>query len=1018
VTHLRRYLERTGVVLADDLDMALRRQQIYGGSLDTVFLELDVVDPHTLGELLVQACGLPLAPWELIDDERDRPWDRLPDDVLEIGWAVPLVAQGEEVWIAVHPDLPNERLGALYRSIPSVHPFVAPECCIEKIAAERTASVVPQRYAVLCVAYLSALRRRPSVSDVGFPMLQDGGSYGSSSIFVDSNSRRPAGSVPIGAADPDLMPLGALPVLDDEFERRPTMVFESKSDPPPSQRPRTKLMAGLPRHTPEPDEPVPSPDPSPVPDKNPTPDPVPHPDPIPDPAPSPVPSSELPPDPQGVPAYMARAGDGNERPQPIVLEPTSTIVGGAPPVRFTARGTMISTPRELETAFSEADVVGRLAGARAVLEAARTRDAVIDAFVQALTVLTPRVGMFRIRTGELFGLSSPRSALPDLGGKLVPIGDDGVVVRALATGRSAGLVEDPRLREAVGLAEPVPCLIRRIDVASRPVLLAYLDHGGREFLRAEATLLDELCLSASRAFSTVLMLRAGHAGEDSMVRPLPSSMAGIGPPPSWGGLSTSEARSEASWPPPPIQVRTAMASRASADVDGNPVATRTPEPRVRKTIVEGSPSPHPVPPRVHDNGEQRVTEPYSPEPAAANQPPHGEALAQRWVDDERPRGGGSMVTILAMPPPPPLPPPPPMAEDSGTLRKHDTLTGLPPPVSSLDVGPRFLPPPMDDRENSGIIPLSSPIDQPSMRGRIALDDDDWNHPGKQLASESMQRRIDALLRSIATGSGNLAELRALGEPALLRLAAQFPGPLEVLRRDLKALPPPSAHGPLVRTTIRLGADVVPHLVDLFDHPSPDVRFYAAFVFQELRDARCMRPLSELAFDTSGDVRVISMRVLETYNRAPGFMDAVRVVRAQLDSTNRTRQLYAARAVGTLRDIEAIPKLVDLLSSRDRFVQEAALESLCSITGQQHGIKPHRWKSWHIENAERHRVEWIIESLRHRDLPVRRWAADELTRITGHRVAFSPMGDRKARDMAVQAWTEWWAGTGRAVLARE
>ena len=176
MTHLRRYLERTGLLAADDLDMALRRQQIYGGSLDTVFLELELVDPHTLGELLVQACGLPIAPWEIIEEERDRPWDRLPDDVLEIGWAVPLVVRGDDVWIAVHPDLPNERLGALYRSIPGVNPFVAPECCIEKIAAERTASVVPQRYAVLCVAYLSALRRRPSVSDVGFPLMPDPGS--------------------------------------------------------------------------------------------------------------------------------------------------------------------------------------------------------------------------------------------------------------------------------------------------------------------------------------------------------------------------------------------------------------------------------------------------------------------------------------------------------------------------------------------------------------------------------------------------------------------------------------------------------------------------------------------------------------------------------------------------------------------------------------------------------------------------------------------------------------------------
>jgi HEAT repeat protein len=187
------------------------------------------------------------------------------------------------------------------------------------------------------------------------------------------------------------------------------------------------------------------------------------------------------------------------------------------------------------------------------------------------------------------------------------------------------------------------------------------------------------------------------------------------------------------------------------------------------------------------------------------------------------------------------------------------------------------------------------------------------------------------------------------------------------------------------------------------------------VFQELRDPRAMRPLSELAFDTSGDVRVISMRVLETYRRTPGFAEAARVVRAQLDSTNRTRQLYAARAVGTLRDIEAIPKLIDLLSSRDRFVQEAALESLCSITGQQLGLKPHRWKAWYADNEARHRVEWIIDSLKHRDVPVRRWAADELTRITGHRVPFSATGDKRARELAIEAWSDWWTQRGRTQL---
>ena len=61
------------------------------------------------------------------------------------------------------------------------------------------------------------------------------------------------------------------------------------------------------------------------------------------------------------------------------------------------------------------------------------------------------------------------------------------------------------------------------------------------------------------------------------------------------------------------------------------------------------------------------------------------------------------------------------------------------------------------------------------------------------------------------------------------------------------------------------------------------------------------------------------------------------------------------------------------------------------------------------------MEWIIDSLRHRDLPVRRWAADELVRITGHRVPFSPMGDRRSREVAATAWTNWWSERGRAMF---
>ncbi len=340
----------------------------------------------------------------------------------------------------------------------------------------------------------------------------------------------------------------------------------------------------------------------------------------------------------------------------------------------------------------------------------------------------------------------------------------------------------------------------------------------------------------------------------------------------------------------------------------------------------------------------------------------------------------------------------------------------PPAARNTSAGPRFVPPVLDESDDGGIIPLSSPIDQPTIRGRILIDDEELDEPLPSTTAHVQQRVIDDALHTLARDETRLGELRGLGEAGLRGLAAGLPGPLEVLRRDLRALPAPSAHGPLVRAAIRLGSEVVPYVLEQFDSPDPDVRFYSAFLFQELRDPRAMLPLSQLAFDGSTDVRVVSMRVLETYSRYEGYEDATAMVRAELESPHRTRQLYAARAVGTLRDVEALPKLIELLSSPDRFIQEAALESLCSVTGQQHGLKPHRWKAWHEQQGGHHRVEWIIESLRHRDLPVRRWAHDELVRVTGHRVPFSPLGDRKSREVAHQAWTEWWQRHGQVRLS--
>ncbi|HVI03875.1 MAG TPA: HEAT repeat domain-containing protein, partial [Enhygromyxa sp.] len=297
----------------------------------------------------------------------------------------------------------------------------------------------------------------------------------------------------------------------------------------------------------------------------------------------------------------------------------------------------------------------------------------------------------------------------------------------------------------------------------------------------------------------------------------------------------------------------------------------------------------------------------------------------------------------------------------------------------------------------------------SVRGRIVIDDDEQPRAKSESNSEALDSAIQAAMRG---SSSAVQHLRELGEPAYRRIVKQFPGELDVQRRDLDTLPPLPAHGALIRVALEL-PELGPYLVELIDHPNPTVRFYVAFVFMELRHARAIAALGDLAFDPDADVRAIAMRVLETYSGELGFAEAVAVIRRELDSPNRTRQLHATRAVGTVRDIAAVPKLIDLLLSKERYIQEAALESLCSITGQQLGLKPHRWRSWYADNAHHHRVEWIMSSLAHKDLSVRRWASDELRRITGQRINFLAAGTKQEREIGIRKWVEWWNEQGRA-----
>lgn len=966
MSELIHQLRNSGAVDPQQLEAAFRRQQIYGGSLDTVLLELELLTPERVDELLALACGLPPVPGHMFEP-REREWDRLPRELVDLGWVMPLGTFVGRMHVAVHPELSDEKLAQLRRDVPGVVPMVTAECCLARLASERTHSVVPQRYAILAASYVATLRRR---------------SEAAAAAASSAPAPAPWMTAPASAPAPEAAP------------------------PPPSASSTVETTQSMPRFNPPPrteDAPVPREaertqaifQPPPI--RNPA---------VNQPVPEPPPYQR-----NGV---RPRTESSLPTISEILGSPEPTMAGGqtldtetAPtsPAPPTMSGAAHLSAEPIAAALTE-----QFAEARAEIESARERDAVTDALLRAAMLISPRVALFGVKREGLRGLAGP-GAVPGVTDAVVPVTP--LLERALATGGVLDRVVDLDLRLAVEQESAVPCLLTTVTVRGRPVLILYVDRDGRGFSEDDLLRARELCDVASASLEEVLK---SMAAQRSPVTRGGAANASAPPPVS---ASTPTRKGSRTKTQPAIEMPALLGAKERTPSPSQPRLPHLVEaglPRRFNTLVgQGPPSPELTP----DEPPAAAFEHAQTLPGLEPSPSDSHVRTLPGLESPP----GDKQTLPGLERSPLAPPaahadwsPPPALE---AKPQPITLTSSPPPPASEPAAPARAPasearpaPAAEPDEARGITPLSTPLVGMTTRGRLQFEDEEETEVKEAPAADSMEARIDACLQSAMGGGASVRELMQFGERALIRIAGRFPGPIDVFRRDLDSLPPPSAHGPLIRLTIQIGAAIVPHLLELMDHRSPNVRFYAAFVFQALRDDRCVTALSEHAFDADGDVRAIAMRVLETYSRSPEYAAAMTRVRRDLESDNRTRQLQATRAVGTLRDRQAVARLIELLASDDRYIQEAALESLCSITGQQLGLKPQRWRKWFEENGSHHRVEWIMSSLQHRDVAVRRWAADELRRITGQDIDFPAAAEQPLRDAALRRWMEWWHNAGR------
>jgi hypothetical protein len=308
--------------------------------------------------------------------------------------------------------------------------------------------------------------------------------------------------------------------------------------------------------------------------------------------------------------------------------------------------------------------------------------------------------------------------------------------------------------------------------------------------------------------------------------------------------------------------------------------------------------------------------------------------------------------------------------------------------------------------------ISKPISAPAFEQGVEVSMEAGEpRPIDEVLSEIERAREQEAEDAIAEAVDRTAE-------AIRALARRFPGKLRVDRFAVTGRPLPAAqYGGLLELVIRLGPAAAGELlIEKLSAPQRDLRFYATVCAAELRPRSAVFALAERLFDQDYGVRSMAIEALAGYPVQELGHALVRARRA-VHSSDPDVVAAASGALVALGDTDAISDLIGVIERSDRGGDHAR-RALTALTAQDFGSSERKWRKWHETARRRHRVEWLIEGLGHKEDSIREGAINVLRRLTGEYFGYHHDLPRKERDAAAERWAAWWRDAGQRRFAQD
>jgi hypothetical protein len=246
--------------------------------------------------------------------------------------------------------------------------------------------------------------------------------------------------------------------------------------------------------------------------------------------------------------------------------------------------------------------------------------------------------------------------------------------------------------------------------------------------------------------------------------------------------------------------------------------------------------------------------------------------------------------------------------------------------------------------------------------------------------------------------------------AMPLVIARFPGKLRVDRFSVSGRPLRAAqYGGLLELVVRMGDASTELLVQKMAAPQRDIRFYATVCAVELRPKRAVNSLVERLFDNDFGVRACAIEALHGYP-LKDLETALVHTRHALHSDDIDRVAAACHATAEIADVGAFSDLLAAMARGERFADHARA-AMMWLSRQDFGTSDKKWRKWWEDHRRKHRMEWLIDALGHKEDSLRKAAIDDLRRLTGEYFGFHHDLGKKERDAAQARWQTWWQETG-------